>query len=94
MKTIQSVDTITIKVKYSELIAGKWLNYQLLSKKIGEIEKEKNLGYKSLRNKLYNSTACGKYNTSEVAGLKCIDVKSPMKASASLVLSFEVVQDE
>ncbi len=89
MKTIQSVDTVTIKVKYDELIAGKWLNYQLLSKKIGEVEKEKNLGYKSLRNKLYNSTACGKYNTAEIAGLKCIDIDNPMKSSASLVLKFE-----
>ena len=89
MKTIQSVDTITIKVTDSELIAGKWLNYQLLSKKIGEVEKEKNLGYKSLRNKLYNSTACGKYNTAEMAGLKCINIDNPMKSSASLVISFE-----
>ena len=89
MKTIQSVDTVTIKVTDSELIAGKWLNYQLLSKKIGEVEKEKNLGYKSLRNKLYNSTACGKYNTAEMAGLKCIDIDNPMKSSASLVLKFE-----
>lgn len=91
MKTIQSVDTITIKVTDSELIAGKWLNYQLLSKKIGEVEQEKNLGYKSLRNKLYNSTACKKYNTAEMAGLKCIDIDNPMKSSASLVLSFERV---
>lgn len=91
MKTIQSVDTVTIKVTDSELIAKKWLNYQLLSKKIGEVEKEKNLGYKSLRNKLYNSTACGKYNTAEMAGLKCIDIDSPMKSSASLVLKFERV---
>lgn len=89
MKTIQSVDTVTIKVTDNELIADKWLNYQLLSKKIGEVEKEKNLGYKSLRNKLYNSTACGKYNTAEMAGLKCIDIDNPMKSSASLVLKFE-----
>jgi hypothetical protein len=89
MKTIQSVDTVTIKVMGNELIADKWLNYQLLSKKIGEVEKEKNLGYKSLRNKLYNSTACGKYNTAEMAGLKCIDIDNPMKSSASLVLKFE-----
>ena len=91
MKTIQSVDTVTIKVTDNELIAQKWLNYQLLSKKIGEVEKEKNLGYKSLRNKLYNSTACGKYNTAEMAGLKCIDIDNPMKSSASLVLKFERV---
>lgn len=91
MKTIQSVDTVTIKVTDNELIAKKWLNYQLLSKKVGEVEKEKNLGYKSLRNKLYNSTACGKYNTAEMAGLKCIDIDNPMKSSASLVLKFERV---
>ena len=91
MKTIQSVDTVTIKVTDNELIAKKWLNYQLLSKKIGEVEKEKNLGYKSLRNKLYNSTACGKYNTAEMAGLKCIDIDNPMKSPASLVLKFERV---
>ena len=47
------------------------------------------MGYKSLRNKLYNSSACSKYNTTEIAGLKCIDVDNPMKATASLVLVFE-----
>lgn len=89
MKTIQNVDKITIKVSDNELIGGKWLNYQLLSKKLGEIEKSNNMGYKSLRNKLYNSSACSKYNTTEIAGLKCIDVDNPMKAIASLVLAFE-----
>lgn len=89
MKTIQSVDKITIKVSDNELIGGKWLNYQLLSKKLGEIEKSNNMGYKSLRNKLYNSSACSKYNTTEIAGLKCIDVDNPMKATASLELVFE-----
>lgn len=89
MKTIQNVDKITIKVSDNELIGGKWLNYQLLSKKLGEIEKSNNMGYKSLRNKLYNSSACSKYNTTEIAGLKCIDVDNPMKATASLELVFE-----
>lgn len=91
MRTIQNVDKITVKVSDGELIEGKWLNYKLLSKKLGEIEKEKNLGYKSLRNNLYNSTACGKYNIKEMAGLKCIDVDDPMKSTASLVLAFERV---
>lgn len=91
MKTVQNIDTITVKVANNELIGGKWLNYQLLSKKIGEIEMSQNLGYKSLRNKLYNSTAGGKYNTAEMAGLKCIDIDNPMKGTASLVLVFERV---
>lgn len=89
MKTVQNIDKITVKVSGNELIEGKWLNYQLLSKKLGDIEKSKNMGYKSLRNKLYNSSACSKYNIAEVAVLKCIDVDNPMRATASLVLTFE-----
>lgn len=89
MKTVQNIDKVTIKVTDNELFGGKWLNYQLLSKKLGEIEKESNMGYKSLRNKLYNSSACGKYNLEEIAGLKCINVDDPMKGTASLCLSFE-----
>lgn len=91
MKTVQNIDKVTVKVSENELISGKWLNFQLLSKKLSEIEKEGDMGYKSLRNKLYNSTACGKYNMSEMAGLKCIDVDNPMKGTASLTLCFERV---
>lgn len=91
MKTVQNIDKITIKVKDSELIEGRWLNYQLLSKKISDIEKAENRGYKSLRNKLYNSLACNKYNMKEVVGLKCIDTQEPMKATASLHITFERV---
>lgn len=89
MKTVQNIETVTIKVTNTELIEGKWLHYQLLSKKLGELEQKNNLGYKSLRNRLYNSTACRKYNISEIAGLKCIDTEKPMKSnSASLILKF------
>lgn len=91
MKTVQNIDKVTIKVTEDELIEGKWLNFQLLSKKLGDLEKEGNMGYKSLRNKLYNSIACGKYNTKEIAGLKCFDIDNPMKATASLSLTFERV---
>lgn len=88
MKTVQSTTEITIKVKKEELLGGKWLHFQLLSKRLGEREQEQSTSYKQLRNKFYNSSACGKYNTSEIAGLKCIDVDNPMKGNASLVLSF------
>ena len=40
MKTITSTETIKIKVKKEELLEGKWIHFQLLSKKLGEIEKE------------------------------------------------------
>ena len=89
MKTIQSTETVTLKVSPEELLDKKWLNFQLLSKKLGEIEKQKKLPYKKLRNKFYNSRACNKYNMQDIAGLPCIDVKNPMKDKASLELVFE-----
>lgn len=91
MKTVQNIEEVKIKVAKDELIDGKWLHYQLLSKKLGDMEKGGDLGYKSLRNRLYNSTACGKYNMETKAGLKCINIDNPMKATASLKLIFERV---
>lgn len=88
MKTVQDISKITVKVTDSDLIEGKWLNYQVLSKKLAEIEKNENMGYKSLRNRLYNSISCKKYNMEDKAGMKCINVDSPMKATASLELTF------
>lgn len=91
MKTVQNIEEVKVKVAKDELIDGKWLHYQLLSKKLGDMEKAGDLGYKSLRNRLYNSTACGKYNMEMKAGLKCINIDNPMKATASLKLMFERV---
>lgn len=89
MKTITSTDKVTIKFTKDELLEGKWLHFQLLSKKLGDIEKQKKLPYKKLRNKFYNSRACDKYNMQDIAGLSCIDVTNPMKGKASLELTFE-----
>lgn len=89
MKTVQNIEKVTLKVTNADLIDGKWIHYQLLSNRIAEIEKQKNLGYKSLRTRLYNSCAGGKYNIETKAGLKCIDIEKPMKSNtASLVLEF------
>jgi len=89
MKTIQNTEKIELKVNSSELLEGKWLNFQLLSKKLAEVEEKNKMVYKSLRNRLYNSRACNKYNMKEIAGLPCIDVENPMTGKASLELSFE-----
>lgn len=91
MKTIQSTETVTLKVHPEELLDKKWLNFQLLSKKLGEVERKKKMEYKSLRNRFYNSRACGKYDMKDIAGLPCINVDSPMKGEASLILVFERV---
>lgn len=91
MRTVQNTETINIKVNKSELLEGKWLNFQLLSKKLADIEVERKMDYKSLRNRFYNSRACGKYDMKDIAGLPCINVKEPMKGNASLILIFEEV---
>lgn len=90
MKTVTSTENITIKVQRDSLLEGKFLPFTTLSNKLHAIETEKNLGYKQLRNRLYNSKNCNKYNMQEIAGIPCIDVKNPMKSVASLSLSFEV----
>lgn len=90
MNVVKESHTVKLKVAKNELLEGKYLNFQLLSQKLGIAEKEANLSYKSFRNKFYNSRACGKYNMKNIAGLPCIDVKEPMKGFASLILEFEV----
>lgn len=90
MRTIKDTETVVLSVTTSELLDKRWLNLQLLSKKLGYAEQKRGLSYKSLRNKFYNSRACGKYNMKDIAGLACIDVYEPMKGEASLVIKFDV----
>lgn len=91
MKTVQNMETVELEVTSAELLENKWLNFQLLSKKLGEVEVARKLEYKSLRNRFYNSRACGKYDMKDIAGLACINVDEPMKGEASLILSFKRV---
>ena len=48
MKTITNVDKVTISVSRSELIEGKWLYFNQLSKKLAEMEEKQDRKYKSL----------------------------------------------
>ena len=61
---------------------------KLLSEKVKDLEKSQSLEYKALRVNLYNSVACDKYNISTVSGVRCIDTENPMKAPASLEITF------
>lgn len=90
MKTVQNIETAVVKVTGEELLNDKWLSFQLLSKKLYEIETQKKMSYKYLRNRFYNSRACNKYNMETIAGILYIDVENPMKGTASLELKFEV----
>lgn len=91
MRTIKTVEEVELTVEPKELIEGKYLSFEVLSKKLALREKEQNLEYKTLRNKLYNSEHAGKLNTSLYAGIKVIDIEKPMKSRASIKLSFKVV---
>ena len=89
MKTIQSTENIELIVTENEILNNNWIPFSLVSKKLSDLEKTDKMGYKSLRNRLYNSCSCNKYNIDIIAGVKCINVDSPMKGEASLVLSFK-----
>ena len=90
MRTITNTESIKLTVDKGSLLEGKYLPLTVLSNKLREIEKGSNLGYKQLRNRMYNSKNCNKYNMKEIAGITCIDVTNPMKGTASLDLTFEV----
>jgi hypothetical protein len=90
MRTITNTESIKLTVDKGSLLEGKYLPLTVLSNKLREIEKGSNLGYKQLRNRMYNSKNCNKYNMKEIAGITCIDVTNPMQGKASLDLTFEV----
>ena len=90
MRTITNTESIKLTVDKGSLLEDKYLPLTVLSNKLREIEKGNNLGYKQLRNRMYNSKNCNKYNVKEIAGIACIDVMNPMQGKASLDLTFEV----
>lgn len=90
MRTIKDISEITLPVKKDLLFEGKYLSVQVLSEMLKSTEEFENLGYKKLRNKMYNSLGADKYNTIARFGMTFIDVEKPMKNTASLKLNFVV----
>lgn len=88
MRTIKDISEITLPVKKDLLFEGKYLGVQVLSEMLRSTEERDNLGYKKLRNKMYNSLGADKYNTITRFGITFIDVEKPMKNTASLKLAF------
>lgn len=92
MKTIVNPEKVELKISKSALLENRYLPLTTLSSMLFELENQQKLGYKMYRNRLYNSSHANKYNTKEIAGIKCIDVYNPMQSIASLILSFEVTE--
>lgn len=88
MRTIKDISEITLPVKKDLLFEGKYLSVQVLSEMLRSTEESDNLGYKKLRNKMYNSLGADKYNTITRFGITFVDVEKPMKNTASLKLNF------
>lgn len=93
MRIIKETTEVTLKVRKSYLLNKKWICVQVISALLQDEEEMKKLGYKSLRNKFYNSLSSDKYNMEKFIGLDFINVEEPMKAMASLTLNFEVEED-
>jgi len=93
MRIIKETTEVTLKVRKSFLLNKKWLCVQVVSALLQDEEEMKKLGYKSLRNKFYNSISSDKYNTEKFIGMDFINVEEPMKAMASLTLKFDIVED-
>lgn len=91
MKVVKQTMKIELEVHKDEIIKDKYIHYECVSSKLKALEEQNNTQYKALRNKFYNSSSGGKYNLATVCGLKCLDLENPMKAKASLELSFKVV---
>ena len=91
MKVVKDTVLVELTVKKEELLSGKYIYYENVSAKLKVLEESNNTQYKALRNKFYNSAYGNKYNIENVCGLRCLNVEDPMKAKASLELSFKVV---
>ena len=91
MKVVKQTVKIELEVHKDEIIKDKYIHYECVSSKLKALEEQNNTQYKALRNNVYNSSFGGKYNLATVCGLKCLDLENPMKAKASLELSFKVV---
>lgn len=92
MRNVSSTESVQIKIGKQDLLEGKYLPVIVLSSLLKKIEEEKGMSYKQLRNRMYNSRNCNKYNLKKIAGLDCINVRKPMIATASLDIQFEVTE--
>ena len=91
MKVVKQTMKLELEVHKNEIINSNYIYYECVSAKLKALEEQNNTQYKAIRNKFYNSSFGGKYNLETVCGLKCLNIKNPMKAKASLELSFKVV---
>ena len=90
MRVVKDTEEITLKVSKSMLLKNRWISVPVVCSLLKKEEESRNLGFKYLRMKFYNSLNSNKYNTQTYIGLLFIDIENPVNAKASLQLKFEV----
>lgn len=76
MRVVTNTVDVIVKISDEDLLEKRWIPYNVLSKKIAELEKT--VGGQSYKVRFYNSLAGGKYNTKTIAHIKCVDTVKTM----------------
>lgn len=87
MKRVVSSQKLTVHIAKTFIIQKKYAPKKVVASVINALDVRGD----GLRSKFYNSFSWGKYNTTVIGGIDCIDVTRPMKKErASLVIDFVI----
>lgn len=92
----KDVSRVTLRIHQEELLNKKFLPTSTVSSMLKDMEIKEKIPANQYRVKFYNSLKCGKYNSTFLAGIRCINVYSPRKedtGTASLELTFVVAKE-
>lgn len=79
MRTIKEFEEVKLVLSKSELLNGKYIPYQGLTKKLRQYVQEKNLHDRSILIKFRNSYQGNKYNTQTLGGIVFFDCTNIIK---------------
>lgn len=79
MRTIKEFEEVKLILSKTELLNGKYIPYQGLTKKLRQYVQEKNLHDKGILTKFRNSYQGNKYNTQTVGGIVLFDCTNIIK---------------
>lgn len=87
MRTAEPV-RIEIELGDTPLLDGRYLSFTDLASRVRKYEESHSVPGKKLQTRLYNSLYAGKYPIMEMYGIRFIDVHSPQRSDASLIIDF------
>lgn len=91
MRTIKEFEAVKLDFNKVELLEGKYISYQGLTKKLRQYVNTNNLHNKGILTKFRNSYQGGKYNTKTLGGIVFFDCNNIIKDQTKPVaLSLEI----